>query len=61
MAKSGLLPNWNEIDGEGSTARIAIARKPVFQLNPKLRCLVLEKNISRTQNKIFLEHKIKYF
>jgi hypothetical protein len=47
--------------GEGSTARIAIARKPVFQLNPKLRCLVLEKNISRTQNKIFLEHKIKYF
>ena len=31
------------VDGDGSTAQIAIARKSGFQPNPKIRCLVLGK------------------
>jgi hypothetical protein len=27
--------------GKYSTAQIVIAQKPIFQLNPKIRCLVL--------------------
>ena len=30
------------MEGKGSTAQILIARKPVFQPNPKIRCLVLD-------------------
>ena len=36
--------SWQKY-GDGSTAQIAIAQKPGFQPNSKIRCLVLGKKI----------------
>jgi hypothetical protein len=50
--------------GKGSTARIWIARKSVFQLNPKIRCLVfviLKKKIFLGKKSDFFSYKIKIF
>ncbi len=38
---SAFQSSLKRLDRKGSTARIAIARKLFFQLNPKIRCLVL--------------------
>jgi hypothetical protein len=50
------------LGGKGSTAQISIARKPAFQLNPKIRCLVfviLEKKIFLGKKSEFFSYKIK--
>ena len=49
---------WLLLIGKGSTARISIARKQVFQLNPKIRCLVFvileKKKILGKKSEFFL-------
>jgi hypothetical protein len=49
-------------NGKGSTARILIAQKPAFQLNPKIRChvfVILEKKIFLGKKSEFFSYKIK--